>query len=185
MKKNILKGVGIVFVAFVAYAVYGAFFAPKKSPPTTAAFSDRGLDINVSYSQPSKRGRVIFGEEAAGALQPFGQYWRLGANAATEITFSKDINFAGQPVNAGSYRMYAVPGAEAFKITLNSELGVNFTAAMDADHALDVVSVDIPVQAPPSEVETFVINFSSDSVGVNTDFVWDKTLIRVPVSVRQ
>ena len=185
MKKKILTGVGIVVIAFIAWSVYGIFFATPKSPPTTASFSDRGLDIKIAYSQPSKRGRLIFGEEAAGALQPFGQYWRLGANAATEITFSKDITFAGQPVGAGSYRMYAVPGAQSFKISLNSELGVNFTAASDADHTLDVLSVDIPVQQAPAEVEMFVINFSSDSVGVNMDFVWDRTLVRVPIAVRQ
>ncbi len=184
MKKKILTGAGILLVAFIAWVVYGLFFAPKPSPPTTTSFSDRGLDINVSYSQPSKRGRLIFGEEAAGALQPYGKYWRLGANAATEITFSKDINFAGQDVKAGSYRMYAVPGAEAFKITLNSELGVNLMAAREPDHALDVISADIPVQAPPAEVEKFTISFSSDSTGVNMDLVWDKTLVRVPIAIR-
>lgn len=185
MKKKILIGVGIVVIAFIAWSIYGIFFATPKSPPTTTSFSDRGLDIKVAYSQPSKRGRLIFGEEEAGALQPFGQYWRLGANAATEITFSKDVTFAGRPVPAGSYRMYAYPGAETFRIFLNTELGVNFTAASDADHALDIVSVDIPVQAPPSEVETFKISFASDSAGVNMDFAWDKTLVRVPISIRQ
>lgn len=184
MKKKILTGAGILFIAFIAWVVYGLYFAPKPSPPTTGSFSDSGLDINVSYSQPSKRGRLIFGEEAAGALQPYGKYWRLGANAATEITFSKDITFAGQSVNAGSYRMYAVPGAEAFKIILNSELGVNLKAAWEPDHSLDVLTADIPVQTSSSEVEKFTINFNSDSTGVNMDFVWDKTLVRVPIAIR-
>ena len=185
MKKKIFIGIGIAFVAFVAWSLYGLFFVPPKSPPTTALFSDRGLDIKVSYSQPSKRGRLIFGTEEAGALQPFGKYWRLGANAATEITFNKDITFAGQNVSAGSYRMYAVPGAESFKIALNSELGVNFMAATEPDHALDVISADIPVQAAPSEMETFTIQFGTDSLGVNMDLVWDKTLVRVPLVIRQ
>ena len=184
MKKKILTGAGILLIAFIGWSVYGVFFAPKKSPPTTAAFSDRGLDINVSYSQPSKRGRLIFGEEAAGALQPYGKYWRLGANAATEITFSKDITFAGQAVNAGSYRMYAFPGAEAFKIILNSELGVNLMAANEPDHSKDLFTADIPVKSTPAEVEMFTINFGSDSTGVNMDFVWDRTLIRVPIAIR-
>lgn len=184
MKKKIWIGVAIVVIAFIGWSVYGLFFAVPKSPPTTASFSDSGLDIKVSYSQPSKRGRLIFGEEKDGALQPYGEYWRLGANAATEITFSKDITFAGQPVNAGSYRMYAYPGAEAFRVFLNSELGVNFGAASDADHALDVVSVDVPVQPLLAEVETFTINFSSDSTGVRMDFVWDRTLVSVPITIR-
>ena len=184
MKKKIFLGIGIVFIVFVLWAVYGLFFAPKKSPSATVSFNDKGLDIKVSYSQPSKRGRLIFGEESKGALQPYGKYWRLGANAATEITFSKDITFAGQPVNAGSYRMYAVPEAEAFQVILNSELGVVFTAASEPDHTLDILSVKIPVDPMMAEVETFTISFESDSIGVNMNMVWDKTHLRVPIGLR-
>jgi hypothetical protein len=184
MKKKIFIGIGVVFIAFVLWSVYGLFFAPKKSPTTTTSFSDKGLDINVSYSQPSKRGRLIFGEEKEGALQPYGKYWRLGANAATEITFSKDITFAGQPVNSGSYRMYAIPGAETFKVILNSELGVNFGAAMEPNHDLDFLTVEIPVEQMMTETETFTISFESDSVGINMNMVWDKTRLRVPIGLR-
>ena len=184
MKKKIFLGIGIVFIVFVLWAVYGLFFAPKKSPPATASFSDKGLDINVSYSQPHKRGRLIFGTDSEGALQPYGKYWRLGANAATEITFSKDITFAGQPVNAGSYRMYAVPEAEAFQVILNSELGVVFTAASEPDHTLDILSVKIPVDPMMAEVETFTISFESDSIGVNMNMVWDKVRLGVPIGLR-
>lgn len=184
MKKKIFMGVGIALGLFIVWVVYGVFFAPVKSPPTTASVDSGGLQITVSYSQPSKRGRLIFGEESAGALQPFGKYWRLGANAATEITFNKDVTFAGQPVNAGSYRMYAVPGAEAFKIILNSELGVRFSAAMEPDHSLDVLTVDIPVEPLLAEAEMFTISFESDSAGVNMNMAWDLTLLRVPIGVR-
>ena len=182
MKKKILIGVGILVFAIGAYALY-LTLTPRKSPAKTTEFSDKGLDIKVVYSQPSKKGRLIFGDEKDDALQPYGKYWRLGANAATEITFSKNVNFAGMPVNAGSYRMYAVPGASSFKVFLNSELGVNFGAAGDADHALDVLFVDVPVQTT-EETEMFTIRFGSDSTGVQMDFVWDKILVRVPISIQ-
>lgn len=178
MKKKIFIGLGIVLLAFVLFLVYTAMF--PKSPPKTAEFSDNGLNIKVTYSQPSKRGRLIFGEEKDKALQPYGKYWRLGANAATEITFSKNVNFAGKPVNAGSYRMYAVPGPSSFQVVLNSELGVYF-ANNEANHALDVLTVEIPVQTLPTEVEKFTINFASDSTGVKMDFVWDKVLVSIPI----
>lgn len=184
MKKKIFIGAGVVLGILVVWTIYGLFFAPVKSPPTSVAFDEGGLQINVSYSQPSKRGRLIFGEESAGALQPYGKYWRLGANAATEITFNKDITFAGQPVNAGSYRMYAVPGPQSFKITLNSELGVRFSAAMEPDHSLDVLTVDVPVQSLLTEAEVFTISFESDSLGVNMNMAWDKTLLQVPIGIR-
>lgn len=177
MIKKIFIGLGILLLAFVLFVAYTIIF--PKSPPMTAEFSDKGLDIKVTYSQPSKKGRLIFGEEADGALQPYGKYWRLGANQATEITLSKNVTFAGQPLNAGTYRMYAVPGATSFQIGLNSELGV-FLAVNEPDYTLDVLKVEVPVQTTP-ETEKFTISFSSDAVGVNMDFVWDKTLVRVPI----
>jgi hypothetical protein len=179
MIKKILLGVAAILVLLVAYFM----LRPAKSPAKTTRFSDNGLDISVNYSQPSKRGRLIFGEEKDGALQPYGKYWRLGANAATEITFSKNILFAGQPVSAGSYRMYAVPGPASFQFSLNSELGVNFTAASEPDYTKDVLKVDLPVTAIP-EVEQFVIVFGADSAGVNMDFNWDKVQVRVPIKVQ-
>jgi hypothetical protein len=181
MKKKILIGLGIVLVGIIVFFGY-AFLFPK-SPPKTTSFSADGLDISVTYGQPSKRGRLLFGEEKDGALQPYGKYWRLGANAATEITFSKDINFMGKPINAGTYRMYAVPGENSFMIFLNSELGVKFFAIQEPDHSLDVISIEAPVETSPTESELFTISFESYPDGVMLNFVWGKTLFGVPITM--
>ena len=182
MKNKIFIGLGVVFVALVAFFLYASLVVAKRSPQKITTFNDKGLDIKVEYCQPYKKGRLIFGEEKDKALQPYGKYWRLGANAATEITFSKDINFSGQPVKAGTYRMYAVPGTSAFQISLNKELGVYF-AVNEPDYTMDVIKVDVPVQTAP-ETEQLTINFSSDSTGVNMDVLWDKTLVRVPITLQ-
>ena len=183
MKKKVFIGVGILLVALVAFVLYGVLVVSKRSPIETTTFSEKGVDIKVVYCRPYKKGRVIFGDANEGALQPYGKYWRLGANAATEITFSKNVNFAGKPLSAGTYRMYAVPGSSSFQLGLNSELGVYF-AVNEPDYSLDVLKVDIPVTASPSEVEQLTINFSSDSAAINMDIVWDKTLLRVPITVQ-
>lgn len=180
MKKKIFIGLGLVFVAFVAFIGYGLLF--PKSTKASASFNEGDVTIIVSYSQPSKRGRVIFGDEASGALQPYGKYWRLGANAPTEITFNKDVIFAGKPVSAGTYRMYAVPGADAFQISLNSEIG-SFSGAAEPDYSLDILKVDVPVTKTPDVTEKFVFAFSKDGETINMDFAWDNILIRVPVTI--
>src|SRR5689334_13928639 len=108
MKKKILLGIGTLVLLFAAFVGYQVLIGSKKSPKATAEFSQGGLDVKVAYCRPFKKNRVIFGEKSAGALVPNGEYWRLGANAATEITFAKNVLFGGKPVNAGSYRMYAV-----------------------------------------------------------------------------
>jgi len=180
MKKKILIGVGIVLLAFVLFVVYVNLF--PASPHKSASISDRGLDIRVSYSAPFKKGRLIFGEEKDKALQPYGKYWRLGANAATEITFSKNVDFAGKQVNAGTYRMYALPGPTSFQVSLNSETGV-FLAVREPDYGKDVVKVDAPVTTSP-ETEQFTVSFATDSAGVKMNFAWDKTQFTVPIKAQ-
>ena len=183
MKKKILIGLGAAFLLFLLWVVYGLFFAAPLSPLATASYDQGGLAIDIAYSQPSKKGRLIFGEEEDGALQPYGKYWRLGANAATEITFNKDVIFGGEPIMAGTYRMYAVPGPNAFKVTLNSETDIFFGVA-DPDHDLDIVTVEAPVQKPTSEVETFTIDFSTTDTGVTINFSWDQTMFTIPVVIQ-
>ena len=110
MRNKIFIGIAAVIIIFICWTVYGLFFATPASPPGSAQGSYGDLTMSVEYSRPYKKGRLIFGEESDGALQPYGKYWRLGANAATEITFNRDVNFAGESVKTGTYRMYAVPG---------------------------------------------------------------------------
>lgn len=181
MLKKIAIGFGVILLAIVAFFGYGILF--PVSPPTTTNFSAQGLDITVNYSQPSKKGRVIFGDAASGALQPYGTYWRLGANAATEITFSKDVNFGGQAVAAGTYRMYAVPGAESFEITLNSELDI-FLGVQEPDYSKDVVKVSAPATSTSSEVETFTISFEDTGSDIFMSIAWDMTEVIVPISIQ-
>lgn len=183
MKKKILLGFGILVLFLIIWVVYGLFIATPVSPPASVSYNEDGLEMTIHYSQPSKKGRLIFGDEKDGALQPYGNYWRLGANAATEISFHKDVTFGGKPVNAGTYRMYAVPGPEVFEITLNSETDVFFGAA-EPDYDLDVLTIEVPVQKPASEVETFTIDFSSTEEGATINFTWDQTMLQVPVALQ-
>lgn len=183
MLKKILIGLGVVVVLVGAYATY-RLTRPPVSPYATASYNNDGLEIKVTYSQPSKKGRLIFGEASQNALQPYGVYWRLGANAATQISFNKDVTFGGQPMPAGTYRMYAVPGPSSFKIILNSETGVTFDAASDANHSLDLMSFDAPVQRNATSLETFLISFESAADGVRMDMAWDDVLFSVPIAAK-
>ena len=53
----------------------------RPSPLAIAAIRYKDAYIKVTYSQPQKRDREIFGK-----VVPFDQVWRTGANEATEIT---------------------------------------------------------------------------------------------------
>jgi len=59
----------------------------RKSPLGLATFmGEDGTYLKVTYGQPRKKGRNIFGE-----LVPYGELWRTGANEATEITITEDV----------------------------------------------------------------------------------------------
>ncbi len=182
MKKRIFVGVGILVVVYLIYFLYMILTTRSYSPAETKKFSYNGLEVKLVYARPYKKGRLIFGEEKDAALVPHGKYWRLGANEATEITFSRNINFAGKPIQAGSYRMYAVPNVNSWDIFLNNELGK--WGYFEPDYDLDVVKAEIPVTKAPSEVEQLTINFTHDSTRMIMDVLWDKTVVSVPITIQ-
>ena len=183
MKNKIIIAVIATAFAIGAYVAYRLYKSSQLSPRDTASFSYQGLDLKVDYGRPSKRGRVIFGEASSNALQPNGKYWRLGANAPTEVTFSKNIAFAGKPVNAATYRLYCVPSASSWQLYLNSEID-SFSGASEPDHTLDILTVEIPLEMSESAVEQFTIEFSSNSKGASMNLMWDRALVKVPIAIQ-
>lgn len=179
MLKKILIGLGVIILAFVLFVLYSLFIAEPASPLDSVTYADQGIEITVDYSRPYRKDRALF--EGKDALQPFGEYWRLGANAATEIEINSDVNFGGEALQAGRYRMYAVPGKEAFEVILNTELDV-FFGISEANPELDVISVSAPVTMKSENTEQFTISFTSDSTAIQMNFDWGNTSFSVPIS---
>jgi hypothetical protein len=71
-------------------------------------------DITVDYSRPAVKGRAIWG-----ALVPYDQVWRTGANEATQITFSDDVTINGQPLPKGTYSLHTIPGKDSWTLAFN------------------------------------------------------------------
>lgn len=180
MKKNILIGAGVILVVLIGLVAYGLITTKSHSPFKEKNASFNGTDITVAYCQPYKKGRVIFGKKSEDALQPYGKYWRLGANEATLIVFSSDVNFGGKHVAAGNYVMYAVPGKDTFEVSLNTEVGR--WGAKEVDHDLDVVTVTSPTSESNEIMEQFTINFNEEGETLVMTFEWDKTVVSVPIT---
>ena len=71
--------------------------------------------IDISYSSPGVKGRQIWG-----GLVPHGQIWRTGANEATTIAFSTDVQVEGKPLPAGKYALFTIPAAEKWTVVLTT-----------------------------------------------------------------
>jgi hypothetical protein len=106
-------------------------------------------DITITYSRPGVKGRKIWG-----ALVPYGQVWRTGANDATTIAFSEDVTIGGQKVPKGTYSLHTIPGPDEWVIAINSV--DKQWGSFAYDKSKDVVRVTAkPEKAPFTEWMTF------------------------------
>ena len=174
--KNVLKTVGVLVLAFIGYVAY--MVLNPVSPKETVSYSSEISDLEVVYSRPYKKDRLIFGSEQDGALVPFGKYWRTGANAATTFETSSDILFNGEKLKAGKYALFTFPYEDSWTVTLSSESDVFFAIAQP-DPKLDVLKTEVPVKPSENLIEQFTIEFAKDSLGVSMSLGWEKTLISI------
>lgn len=165
--KNLLFA--LVFITTVATSIFA--FDPPASPKMIA----EGKDMKITYGQPSKRGRDVFG-----ALVPYGKVWRTGANEATEITFTKDVIFAGKDLKAGTYVLFTIPEKDNWTVILNSKTGQWGAYDYDKVKDKDVLKVQVPVVALKESSEKLMMAF--DAKGLN--IYWDMTSIVVPISTK-
>lgn len=178
-KRKMWIGFTILVVVVIAIFFYRSQRGGQLSPPGEAELTSGGLSVTVTYHRPSVRGRLIFGEKEQQALQPYGEYWRLGANEATEIRFSRDILFNGSPVKGGTYRMYATPGETSFEIILNTESGQSGSSLPDTSK--DILRTKIPTEKISSPVEQFTISLTPQGEGMDMIFEWADIRFVVPM----
>jgi hypothetical protein len=178
MKKLILGGFAIVLFLVIAYFVYGLIF--RVSPPDVAEFSKEGVEMSIDYSRPYKKERLIFGPESDGALQPYGVYWRMGANEATKLTLSQPVSILGNNLEAGSYAMYAFPGKDMWTIGFNGTF--DDWGAWEPDYDNDVFRIDVAPVSTDKVIEQMTIRFEESETHL-TEIVmtWDEVEIRIPV----
>lgn len=134
--------------------------------------------ISVTYSRPVARGRELFGPDG---VVPFGEFWNPGANDATWIEFSKDVVLAGESIPAGSYSLWADPGAERWQVALSRDWDVFHIPYPGVDR--DLIRIALPV-GRGEHVEVMTFDFSE--IGPNTtslSFQWGTTRVVFPIEV--
>ena len=146
----------------------------RPSPLAIAAIRYKDAYIKVTYSQPVKRGREIFGK-----LVPYNEVWRTGANEATEITTTKNIQINGTLLKAGTYSIFTLPQKDKWTIIINSEVGL--WGAYNYNSKLDVMRFDVPVMQSDVIYESFTMEFNHRNEVADLLLYWDKIKISIPV----
>ncbi len=148
---------------------------PRPSPLAIVSARYKDTYLKITYSQPSKRDREVFGQ-----LVPFNQVWRTGANEATEMTITRDMKINGIDLKAGNYSIFTIPEKDKWTILLNSDLGLwgayNYTTKMD------VLKFDVPV-VPLTDVvyESFTIIIDQKNDKADLLMAWDTTKVIIPI----
>ncbi len=146
--------------------------SPRDSVVTTVA----GAALWIDYGRPAKRGRVIFGD-----VVRYGEVWRTGANAATQLRTDKALDFGGTIVPAGFYTLWTVPAPGGWKLRFNSETG-QWGTAHKPDK--DLYTVDMKVSSLPATAERFTIAVDSTTPGGTLNMDWDTTRASVAFAVK-
>jgi len=166
----------------------------RKSPMGMARITLDDAYIRVVYGRPYKRDRDnIFGTKESGALVPYGERWRTGANEATEITVTRDVRVAGKLLPAGTYSLFTTPGPREWSIHFNSMLGLSGTGHFDpvarefkpADLGpTDVVVVRVKPSTLSEEVDQLTLGFEqTGDRGADMALRWIDTEVVVPIEV--
>lgn len=130
--------------------------------------------VKCTYGQPLKKGREIFGN-----LVPYGKLWRTGANEATEVTFTTNIQIGETQLQAGTYTLFSIPNKDKWTIILNSELGQWGDFAYDASK--NILSYDAVVSSNTDIYEGFTIQFEDINNGFNMLLLWDNIKVTIPI----
>ncbi len=139
----------------------------RPSPPAIVTETiSSGTIVSIDYSQPSLKGRKVGTE-----LAPYGQVWRTGANEATVFEVSKDVKVEGQPLAAGKYGLYSIPGESEWTIIFSKTWKTWGTQYKEADDALRV-------KVSPAKTETISekLTFFIDKSG-KVSLSWGDTVV--------
>ena len=123
-RKLIIGGMTIVAFALLLHALAAAQEPRVAAQPAAAGVKPSqhgsvtqqvaGTKITVEYNRPVARGRDLFG-----ALVPYDRVWCPGADDCTTLSISTPIKIESQDLPAGTYTVWARPGADKWSIILN------------------------------------------------------------------
>lgn len=179
LKRTILFLFVIALALFIYSVLVENIFAKRLSPKDTVKFELNDLKLEVFYNRPYKKNRDIFG-----ALVPYNQVWRTGANEATTFETNETLKVNGMPLTAGKYTLWTVPKDSAWEVIFNSKQyswGVNAEMKPMWDPNYDVLNVSVPVQKTDTTIEQFTIAFDNSTDNLFLTMAWDNTKIAVPL----
>lgn len=144
---------------------------PKASPKASVMQQVGTASVTITYHRPAVKGRAIWG-----ALVPYEQVWRAGANDATTIETTEEVRIAGQAVAAGTYGFFVIPKKEG-SWTLILSKNPKQWGSMQYKESDDLLRLEAkPEAAPETEWLTYTITPEGKG-GAAVTLQWEKVRI--------
>lgn len=131
-------------------------------------------DVHIVYHRPQVNEREIWG-----AVVPYDQPWRAGANENTVISFSHDVEIEGKKLEAGTYGLHVIPTQDEWTVIFSSNS--SSWGSFFYDPSEDALRVSaLPEKAPHTEVLTYDVLATGPGEATLT-LAWEK--IRLPLEL--
>ena len=157
--------------------------APPASPPQKVGATIGTASVGISYSSPAVKGRAghIFTKDGLISHNPHYPVWRAGANGATTLETSGDIQVDNVTVPKGTYTLFVdITDPDNWVLLINKKTG-EWGLAYDASQ--DLGKVKMHMSAPPALVENLKYTITDDGSGKGTlTLAWENHSASVPIS---
>lgn len=176
MKPSSALGAIALFIAFACctHSLSAQVELPRKSPRASVSYTIGLTDITIRYSSPAVNGRAIWG-----ALVPYNQIWRAGANEATTIEFNTDVRVEGQALPKGVYTFFLIP-KEGNTWTAIFNRASDQWGAYSYDESQDALRT--PVKVSVSDYSEERLSYHLSDAGMGKGYIrlwWEKRQIFV------
>lgn len=143
----------------------------KKEAPKSPRVTATCEYAEIAYGQPSKRGRIIFGE-----LVPYGKVWRTGANMSTDLTVKSDVYVGDKLLKPGTYALFTIPRENEWTVILNAKPAQRGASEYEANKDKNVLEISAPAERVNAVQEELKMSFEEGQLLIR----WDEMQVSVP-----
>lgn len=150
----------------------------RKSPHETTSANLGGKKITITYGRPSLKGRKAVG----GALVPYGEVWRTGADEATTLATDADLTIGNLHVPKGTYALFTLPEQSGWTLIINKK--ADQWGAFNYNKADDLGRTPLAVKQLSSPVEEFTIELKPEGANkLLLTLAWENTQASATISL--
>jgi hypothetical protein len=173
-----MKKLSIFLALFLVGSAVAQVKTPQPSPRAEIKQTVGLTEVEVSYSRPSSKGRIVYGN-----LVPFGRVWRTGANLNTTVSFSDDVTIDGKSLKKGTYALFTIPKADSWDIIFYTNIE-NWGVPDPWDESKVALKTTAKTQILSRPIETFTIGINGlDNNYGHLEISWERTLVAVKFEV--